>query len=371
MNEVTIKTRSFPSIEQPDDSECSICLETFDGSKRSVTTTECHHTFDSECLAKWLTHKPCCPLCYKMLSDRSACGVSQEVVPEEPICPICRDCLERPEEPVSITPCLHRFHSGCLSRWSDGKPAPFCPMCRTLVPKSRAPESRLLSLPPTDFSQTEMACPICMDYLSSSRVILTPCGHYFHSICLNHWSANRRGSSCPACRALLPHPDAIERTTLRESSSNVGALGLLVTSLIGGSGALRNTHCPICRYSFDDDERILRTACDHDFHMHCLQQLFLHPPFQRLCPYCQAPLEVSTLSPVARDSGYDSQSIPDRALPDSANPPAGENTNTAGRSYVVIDIPESNDNEVDSYDGLPTRFIRRRGGRAESCCQIL
>ena len=373
MNEVTIKTRSFPSLEQADDSECSICLETFDSSKRSVTITECHHTFDSDCLAEWLTHKPSCPLCYKMLSDRSLCRVSQEeVVPEEPICPICRECLECPEEPVSITSCLHRFHSKCLSQWSDGKPHPFCPICRTPIPKSRAPESRLLSTPPTDFSDTDMVCPICMDYLSTTRrVVLTPCGHYFHSICFNHWSGNRRESSCPSCRALLPQPDAIERPASRESSNNVDALNLLVTPLLAGSQALRNTHCPVCQYSFYDDESILRTACGHDFHMICLQRSFFQQLFQRSCPYCRVPLEVSANSPVERDSRYDSLSFPDRALPDTANRPAGENSNTAGRGYVVIDIPESNDNELDSYDGLPTRFLRRREGRIESCCQIL
>lgn len=208
MNEVTIKTRSFPPLEQADNSECSICLETFDSSKRSVTTTECHHTFDSDCLAKWLMHKPSCPLCYKMLSDRSLCGVSQEeVVPEEPICPICRECLECPKEPVSITSCLHRFHSKCLSQWSNSRSNPFCPMCRTLIPENRAPGRRPFSPPPIDYSRIEeMVCPICRDSLRGERVIITPCRHYFHSECLSLWSRNRR--TCPACRRSLSEPDA-------------------------------------------------------------------------------------------------------------------------------------------------------------------
>ena len=363
MNEVTIKTRSFPLPERADDSECSICLETFDSSRRSITTTECHHTFDSECLTKWLTHKRSCPLCYKMLSDRSICGVSQEEeVPEEPICPICRECLEHPREPVSITPCLHRFHSKCLSQWSNSCSNPFCPMCRTPFP-----ESRPFSPPPMDYSQTERVCPICLSSLSRAIAVITPCGHYFHSRCLNLWS--RTHGTCPTCRRLLLQPNVTERPALRNSSNNVGALDLLVTPLLAGDRALRNTHCLICHNSFDGDESLSRTACGHNFHMYCLQQFFQHS-FQRSCPYCWVSLEVSTHSPVARDSGYDSLSIPDRALPDSANPPAVETTSTAGRGYVVIDIPESDDNEVDSYDGLP-RFIRRRGGRSESCCQIL
>ena len=287
MNEVTFKTRSFPPPERTDDSECSICLETFDSSKRSITTTECHHTFDSDCLAKWVTHKPRCPLCDKMLSDRSVvCGMSREVVPAEPICSICQDCLECPNRPVSTTPCRHSFHSNCLSHWSYGKPAPFCPVCRTPIPKSRAPESRLFLPPPIDSFETEDVCTICTDFLSRARVIMTPCRHYFHAPCLR-WFIDQR-------------------------------------------------------------------------------------PFEAFCPYCRAPLQAaSTRSPMTRDSGHDSLSIPDRALSDAANPPAGENTNTAGRGYVVIEIPESDDHEVDSNDVLPTRFIRRRRGRTESCCQIL
>ena len=355
MNEVTFKTRSFPPPERTDDSECSICLENFDSSERSVTTTECHHTFDSDCLAKWLTHKPSCPLCYKMLSDRSiVCGASREVVPEEPICPICRDCLECPDKAVSTTPCLHSFHSNCLSHWSDGKPAPFCPLCRGPIPKSRAPESRL-SLPPSiDSSETEGVCPICSEFLGAARVIMTPCEHYFHNSCLNQWSV--RHSSCPSCRrSLLPEPSALERPPLLTGDRPPG-----------------NTHCPICLSSFDGNESTSRTVCDHDFHVPCLRRFITLRRFEALCPYCRAPLQVaSTRSPMTRDSGYDSLSIPDRALSDSANPSAWENTNTAGRGHVVIEISESDDNEVDSYDGLPTRFIRRREGRTESCCQIL
>ena len=373
MNEVTIKTRSFPPLEQADNSECSICLETFDSSKRSVTTTECHHTFDSDCLAKWLTHKPSCPLCYKMLSDRSVvCGVSREVVPEEPICPICRDCLECPNRPVSITPCRHSFHSNCLSQWSDGKPAPFCPVCRSPIPKSRAPESRL-SLPPwIDSSETDGACPICSDFLGTARVIMTPCRHYCHDRCLNQWSV--RHSTCPSCRrSLLPEPSAWERPALRNSSNNLGTLALLLTPLLTGDRPLGNTNCPICQLSFDGNESTSTTVCGHDFHVSCLRSFITQRPFEAMYPYYyRAPLQVaSTRPPMTRDSGYDSLSFLDRALPDAANPPVGENSNTAGRGYVVIDIPESNDNELDSYDGLPMRFLRRREGRIASCCQIL
>ena len=222
MNEVTIKTRSFPPLEQADNSECSICLETFDSSKRSVTTTECHHTFDSDCLAKWLTYKSSCPLCYKMLPDRSLCEVSQEeVVPDEPICPICRECLECPEEPVSITPCLHRFHSKCLSQWSNSSSNPACPMCRAPFSEHRAPERGPFSPPPIDYSRTEgMVCTICMSSISSrSRAIITPCQHYFHMICFNRFYGYRGGLFCPLCRVLLPPPVAIGRDTLRNTNT--------------------------------------------------------------------------------------------------------------------------------------------------------
>lgn len=355
MNGVTIKTRSFPPPERTDDSECSICLESFDSSKRSVTTTECHHTFDSDCLAKWLRHKPNCPLCCKVLSDRGVvCRVSWEVVPEEPLCPICWDCLECPNQPVSVTPCRHSFHSNCLSLWSDRTPAPLCPLCRSPIQRSEAPESRLFLPSSIDSSETEGVCPICRDFLGAEGVIITPCSHYFHNRCLNQWSV--RHSSCPSCRgSLLPEPSAAERPPLLTDDRH-----------------LENTHCPICLSSVDGNENTLTTACGHDFHVPCLRWFIALRPFEPFCPYCRVPLQVaSTRPPMTRDSGYASLSIPDRALSDAANPPAGENTNTAGRGHVVIEIPESDDHEVDSNDVLPTRFIRRRRGRTESCCQIL
>ena len=393
MNGLTINTRNFPPPGQLSGSQCSICFENFDSNKRSVTTTECHHTFHSDCLSGWLTHKPSCPLCRKMLSDRSVSGASQNqaAMSEAPICAICRDCLN---EPVSITRCLHRFHSRCLSRWSREKSDPFCPLCRSPLSESRAPairvpalrmsairvparlvpESRILPQPLLlrRFHQITSECPICLEPIRGENVITTPCNHDFHSECFSSWLMNRRGASCPSCRVLLPP----QRVALRNNSGNVDAWDLLATPLLADEGAdLRNTYCHICQSPYEGAESLFRAVCGHDFHMRCLE-LSIRNPSGRSCPHCSTPLVVPTRSPAARDSMNGSLgatvSILRRELSDSVSPPEGD-TNAAGMGFVAIDIPESDDNEWDSDGGLPNRFPRRavrRTGMLASYCHI-
>ena len=377
MNGLAISTKNFPPPEHLSGSQCSICLENLDSNKRSVTTTECHHAFDNDCLFEWLTHKPSCPLCCKRLSDRSACGASQAVVSETPMCAICQECLN---EPVSITRCLHRFHSECLSRWVREKSAPFCPLCRSPMPESRVPESQ----PYPDFLVERRVpllteCSICSQSLSGRVATQTPCKHEFHSECLSSWLRNPEGSSsCPDCQTFLPQRVSLKRLHFRNYSWHAGALDLLATPVMAGDGAVfRNTHCQIWQRPFDGLECLLRTVCDHDFHMYCLQNVFTrNPPRSYSCPYCLTPLVVPARPPVARDSTHDSaqEAAIRRELSDSESPPEAD-TNAADMGFVADGLTESDDNEEDSNDGLLNGFARRAvqrtGWTLDSHCQIL
>ena len=310
MNGLTINSGSSPSPEQLSGSQCSICLKNFDINKRPVTTTECHHTFHSDCLSEWLTNKPGCPVCYKMLSDRSVSGASQAVVSEEAsLCAVCQQCLN---EPVSITPCHHRFHNECLSRWSREKSQPFCPVCRGPIPmpESRLPENgpypHFLIVRRVDLLDED--CPICSQSLIGRDVTGTRCLHDFHSECLSTWLRSPEGSSsCPVCRTSLPQRVFLERLNSRNNPANEDALDLLATPFLAAEGAVfRNTHCQICQSPFEGLQCLLRTVCGHDFHQDCLERVFTRNPSRRSysCPHCLTPLVVPAPMrlPVARDS---------------------------------------------------------------------
>ena len=310
MNGLTTNTRSFTPPEQLRGLQCSICLKDFDIDKRPVTTTECHHTFDSDCLADWLTKKTACPVCYKMLSSRSVSGASQAVVSEAPVCAVCQQCLN---EPVSITPCDHRFHSKCLSRWSHENLQPVCPLCRGPIP---LPESRLAGNSPfphflavRKVDLLEEDCPICNQSLIGRDVTGTCCLHDFHSECLSTWLRSPEGSpSCPVCRTSLPQRVFLERLNSR---NNQDALDLLATPFLAAEGAVfRNTHCQICQSPFKGLVCLLRTVCGHDFHMDCLKRVFTQNLSLRSysCPHCLTPLVVPAPMrlAVARDATNDS-----------------------------------------------------------------
>ena len=45
-----------------------------------------------------------------------------------------------------------------------------------------------------------MDCPICIDTIDAkSQVVSTPCGHVFHSNCMETWIAQGK-KNCPQCR---------------------------------------------------------------------------------------------------------------------------------------------------------------------------
>lgn len=58
-----------------------------------------------------------------------------------------------------------------------------------------------------------MACSICLDTLSQdSEVSSTPCGHLFHSACLNR--ATEATKTCPSCRSSCNQRVSIHRVYL-------------------------------------------------------------------------------------------------------------------------------------------------------------
>lgn len=46
-------------------------------------------------------------------------------------CVVCRDAFEKPDTPVTVLPCGHIFHPGCLREW--GRYNPVCPMCKRSI----------------------------------------------------------------------------------------------------------------------------------------------------------------------------------------------------------------------------------------------
>lgn len=44
-------------------SKCAICLETLSMNQKNTKTLSCSHTFHSACIRRWLQIRPACPYC--------------------------------------------------------------------------------------------------------------------------------------------------------------------------------------------------------------------------------------------------------------------------------------------------------------------
>ena len=65
--------------------------------------------------------------------------VEDETAPFVPFeCSICiSDCCQKDDSVTTI--CNHRFHKGCLEKWSySGRSQVACPLCRTILPRNVA-----------------------------------------------------------------------------------------------------------------------------------------------------------------------------------------------------------------------------------------
>ena len=62
-------------------------------------------------------------------------------------------------------------------------------------------------------------CPVCLQSLSSGMITdLKPCGHMFHSSCIDRWF--NHSSSCPCCRQVVKKPRVC--VTICESAKVLG-----------------------------------------------------------------------------------------------------------------------------------------------------
>lgn len=58
-----------------------------------------------------------------------------------------------------------------------------------------------------------MDCSICFERLNSAPVMVLPCDHKFHEVCIIRWA--HTSQTCPHCRApfifvLTPNPDPLQ-----------------------------------------------------------------------------------------------------------------------------------------------------------------
>ena len=158
----------------------------------------------------------------------------------------CSTCLECffPSSDVSTTPCGHLFHTKCIKRWFQANDTNTCPHCRNDVnsglihkvyfsaaePDNDSAQKLLETIFNIAFSDENChdeiikmleenvwlktnkeelgnsknndftsKCSTCLESFSpSSDVSITPCGHLFHSKCIQNHANNR--NNCPHCR---------------------------------------------------------------------------------------------------------------------------------------------------------------------------
>ncbi|PSS32525.1 RING-H2 finger protein [Actinidia chinensis var. chinensis] len=60
------------SATRIDESECCICLGVFTDGEKVKVLPNCNHCYHSECVDKWLSSQPSCPLCRSSLRADSA-----------------------------------------------------------------------------------------------------------------------------------------------------------------------------------------------------------------------------------------------------------------------------------------------------------
>lgn len=70
-------------------------------------------------------------------------------------CAICQECYEVKEQYI-ILPCLHRFHSQCVSKWFERKNT--CPICKRRVTENEEDEhnaARVMEMHPQRNSNSD------------------------------------------------------------------------------------------------------------------------------------------------------------------------------------------------------------------------
>ena len=69
-------------------------------------------------------------------------------------------------------------------------------------PEENEPEPCVPHTTPALFTESA-TCAICLDAHRSTGSVRVPCGHSFHSACIEEWA--RRARTCPVCRADIAH----------------------------------------------------------------------------------------------------------------------------------------------------------------------
>ncbi|KAL0381053.1 UNVERIFIED_CONTAM: E3 ubiquitin-protein ligase MP [Sesamum angustifolium] len=95
---------------------------------------------------------------------------------------------------------------------------------------SPASKASIESLPRVQVSDPSLECPVCLAEYGEVEVKEMPCGHRFHSGCIEKWLGIH--GSCPVCRYSMPADEKKEK----ESDERDGGGGEFTCSLPGEEG---------------------------------------------------------------------------------------------------------------------------------------
>ncbi|XP_046668844.1 uncharacterized protein LOC124359827 isoform X1 [Homalodisca vitripennis] len=124
-------------------------------------------------------------------------------------------------------------------------------------------------------------CPICLAKFSDQE-IGTPeaCDHYFCAPCIQEWAKNV--NTCPVDRqpfTLILVRQQLEGKVIRQIPVTVPTETIEIPE--------DATFCEVCGLSDREDRMLLCDACDHGYHMECLNPPLDHVPIDEwYCPEC-------------------------------------------------------------------------------------
>lgn len=82
----------------------------------------------------------------KTLKKKFLMSKQAKILAEHPDCVICLEKIDQNDEPLTLTPCYHVFHSTCLKNWLSRPGRNTCPICRTILTKPSSTSASGLTL---------------------------------------------------------------------------------------------------------------------------------------------------------------------------------------------------------------------------------
>ncbi|KAL5160615.1 RING-H2 finger protein ATL52 [Glycine soja] len=123
------------AAEGTNQTECVICLTSFEEEESVRKPHTCRHIFHTSCIDQVNSPNSRVALDENDRIIKAAEGTNQTE------CVICLTSFEEEESVRKLHTCRHIFHTSCIDKWLGSHSG--CPLCRTQIDKVNSPNSRV------------------------------------------------------------------------------------------------------------------------------------------------------------------------------------------------------------------------------------